>query len=237
VLARLLSSSAPSIARTQPFWSLSAGRVAAPSVHRITWPTVITVAWSRATSGSCCVWASDAPVRYPVRRALRLLRPRRLDAPLLRGHCLSGGVRPSVHSGPVRDSGECHRPGPPRKGRQAAGDRDLPWQRAILGSLTRIVYPRPAQREIELWRVTKGSRELRCVALYLPTGIDLRLMEGEDFRRTQLLRDGPAVQELANEWRGKLRASARNELGAEVGARHSRSSTLRLWPRRDHRPC
>jgi hypothetical protein len=41
---------------------------------------------------------------------------------------------------------------------------DLPSQRAILGSFTRIVYPRPAQREIELWRVTKDSRELRCIA-------------------------------------------------------------------------
>ena len=84
---------------------------------------------------------------------------------------------------------------------------DLPSQRAILGSLTRIVYPRPAQREIELWRVTKDSRNLRCIAVYLPAGIDLRLMEGDDFRRTQLLRDGPAVQELAEEWRSKLRGS------------------------------
>jgi len=74
-----------------------------------------------------------------------------------------------------------------------------------LGSLAHVVYPRPAQREIELWRVTKDSRELRCIALYRPTGIDLRLMEGADFRRAQLLRDGPAVQELAGEWRGKLR--------------------------------
>jgi hypothetical protein len=82
---------------------------------------------------------------------------------------------------------------------------DPGWQRAILGSLAHVVYPRPAaQREIELWRVTKDSRELRCIALYLATGIDLRLMEGEDFRRTQLLRDGPAVQELADEWRLKL---------------------------------
>jgi hypothetical protein len=67
--------------------------------------------------------------------------------------------------------------------------------------------PGPAQREIELWRVVKDPRELRCVALYPPTGIDPRLMEGEDFRRTQLLRDGPAVQELAEEWRSKLRGS------------------------------
>ena len=30
-------------------------------------------------------------------------------------------------------------------------------------------------------------------------------MEGEDFRRTELLRDASAVQARAEEWRGKLR--------------------------------
>jgi hypothetical protein len=45
---------------------------------------------------------------------------------------------------------------------------------------------------------------MRCIALYLPTGIDLRLMQRDEFRRTQLLRDGPALQELADEWRFKV---------------------------------
>jgi hypothetical protein len=39
----------------------------------------------------------------------------------------------------------------------------------------------------------------------MPTGIDLRLIEGEDFRRTQLLKDGPSVEARAEEWRTKLR--------------------------------
>jgi len=65
----------------------------------------------------------------------------------------------------------------------------------------------PAAREVELWRVHKDSRELRCLAVYMPTGLDLRLMEGEDFRRTQLLKDGPAVEGLAEEWQAKLRAA------------------------------
>jgi hypothetical protein len=68
---------------------------------------------------------------------------------------------------------------------------DLPWQRAILGSLAHVIYSRPAQREVEPWRMAKDSRELRCITRYLPTGIDLRLMEGEDFRRTQLLKGRP----------------------------------------------
>jgi putative signal transducing protein len=44
----------------------------------------------------------------------------------------------------------------------------------------------------------------------MPTGIDLRLMEVEDFRRTQLLRDGPAVEARSEEWRRK---AARQGLG------------------------
>jgi hypothetical protein len=65
--------------------------------------------------------------------------------------------------------------------------------------------PSTRSGEIELWRVVKDGRELRCIALYLPTGIDLRLIEGEDFRRTQLLKDGPSVEAKAEEWRMKLR--------------------------------
>jgi hypothetical protein len=44
----------------------------------------------------------------------------------------------------------------------------------------------------------KERRELVCVALYLCTGIDLRLMEGEDIRQTDLF-----------EWAHLLQARAR----------------------------
>ena len=68
-------------------------------------------------------------------------------------------------------------------------------QMALLTWLESCLEEQPTpQRENELWRVTKDGRELRCVAVYLATGIDLRLLEGDDFRRTQLLRDGPAVE-------------------------------------------
>jgi hypothetical protein len=58
----------------------------------------------------------------------------------------------------------------------------------------------------ELWRVSKGNRELGCVAQYLASGIDLRLLEGDGFRRTQLCRDAPAVQVLSDERRSALLA-------------------------------
>jgi hypothetical protein len=66
-------------------------------------------------------------------------------------------------------------------------------QRAALQAFGHRVYDRPGERELELWRVAKDSRELRCIVVYMPNGIDLRLMAGEDFRRTQLLKDAPAV--------------------------------------------
>ena len=44
---------------------------------------------------------------------------------------------------------------------------------------------------MELWRVAKDTRELRCVVRYMPSGLDLRLMLGDEFRTTQLHKDGP----------------------------------------------
>jgi hypothetical protein len=64
-------------------------------------------------------------------------------------------------------------------------------------------HPNPTN-EIELWRVQKGERELRCVAIYLSTGIDIRVFEGEDFRRTQLVRDAPEVAAFSDKWRMAL---------------------------------
>jgi hypothetical protein len=63
------------------------------------------------------------------------------------------------------------------------------------------------KRYEELWRVRKGDRELFCIAVYLPAGIDLRLLEGVDFRRTQLCRTAPDVQALAEDWKTKLIAA------------------------------
>ena len=42
-------------------------------------------------------------------------------------------------------------------------------QRAALSVFCNVVYSSPAAREVELWRVCKDSRELRCVAVYMPT--------------------------------------------------------------------
>jgi hypothetical protein len=58
--------------------------------------------------------------------------------------------------------------------------------------------------EVELWTVRKGERELRCVVRYLPAGLDLRLMLGDEFRTTELHKDAPSVQARADEWHEEL---------------------------------
>jgi hypothetical protein len=77
----------------------------------------------------------------------------------------------------------------------------------MLGWLHDVTTQKPVAREVEMWRVRKGDRELRAVAVYLPTGIDLRLLERDDFRRTELCRDGPTLHARAAEWRAKLQDS------------------------------
>jgi hypothetical protein len=52
-----------------------------------------------------------------------------------------------------------------------------------------------------LWRLRKEGREVRCVAQYLSTGIDLRLLEGDGFRKTQLCHSPTAANILAEQWR------------------------------------
>jgi len=64
----------------------------------------------------------------------------------------------------------------------------------------------PAVNETELWTVAKENRTLRCVARYLPLGIDLRLMEGDDFRRTELHKTGDLAELKADAWKRALEA-------------------------------
>jgi hypothetical protein len=63
---------------------------------------------------------------------------------------------------------------------------------------------KPPVQEIEMWTVSKDKRTLRCVGRYLPIGIDLRLMHGEDFRRTEVHRNADAANARAAEWRSAL---------------------------------
>ncbi len=64
-------------------------------------------------------------------------------------------------------------------------------------------HPNPTNT-IELWGVRKGARELQCVAVYLPTGIEVRLIDGDDFHRTRVVKDAPECEKLSQTWRAAL---------------------------------
>jgi len=71
---------------------------------------------------------------------------------------------------------------------------------ALLGHPAKAEQERPGPRQVELWTAHKGERTLACVAVYLPHGVDVRLLEDGDVRRTQLVGDGPQAAALAAEW-------------------------------------
>jgi hypothetical protein len=73
-------------------------------------------------------------------------------------------------------------------------DWSVAARHALLKWLADVIAERKPTRDERLWSITKGNRRLDCFAVYLPTGIDLRLMEGAEFRRTQLLHDAPTVK-------------------------------------------
>jgi hypothetical protein len=82
---------------------------------------------------------------------------------------------------------------------------------AMLIGLDTATRSRPRHRETELWRMRKGERELRCVAVYLPNGIDVRLLERTDFQRTRLVPDKWLAERLSAEWATQLRQSGWRE--------------------------
>ena len=47
----------------------------------------------------------------------------------------------------------------------------------------------------------KGVRDLRWVAVYLPIGIDLRLIQDGEIRRTELFSSGEAAVATARKWK------------------------------------
>lgn len=76
-------------------------------------------------------------------------------------------------------------------------------RRAMLAVLDESLKAGNPARETELWRLRKGERELRCVAVYLPNGIDLRALQDGRMHRTELFTDGASVLARARQWRQK----------------------------------
>jgi len=80
-------------------------------------------------------------------------------------------------------------------------------KRAILRHLASAESLRPGPAHVELWRLQKDARELSCIAAFLPNGVDVRMLEGGEMRRTQLVKDGPHAEGLAAGWKSKAQTT------------------------------
>jgi hypothetical protein len=80
---------------------------------------------------------------------------------------------------------------------------NAPTRSAMLRHLAKAESLRPGAEQVALWTLTKGNRVLTCVAVYLPNGVDVRALEDGDMRKTQLVKDGPHAEALAQEWLAK----------------------------------
>jgi len=97
-------------------------------------------------------------------------------------------------------------------------------QSALLKHLSDSLDERPhPNRDIELWRVRKGARTLRCVAVYLSIGVDLRLMEADDFRHTELIK----LPELVSRARRNGNLRCWRKLGARTWKGHEERDRFR----------
>ena len=77
-------------------------------------------------------------------------------------------------------------------------------QTALLVHLASSVQQTPPQVVSELWRLSEGDRQLRCVVQYLSGGMDVRLFEGDLMRRTQLCQDAAGADAVSKEWQTAL---------------------------------
>jgi hypothetical protein len=91
-------------------------------------------------------------------------------------------------------------------------DWNATTRRAMLAVLEEGVRAGKASKEVELWRMQKGARQVTCVAVYVATGVDLRLLPAGEMLRTELFRDAPHLQARARQWRELLVKSGWREL-------------------------
>ena len=77
-------------------------------------------------------------------------------------------------------------------------------RRAMIAVLDQALKEKHADKQVELWRMTKGNRELACAAVYTKVGLDLRLVEGSEMLRTELFQDGISAQARSCHWREAL---------------------------------
>lgn len=83
-----------------------------------------------------------------------------------------------------------------------------PTTRTMLARLDGSLRRGQARPQQVLWTARKGARrEVVCVSLVLPFGIELRLFDGSELLRSELLRGEFQASAKADDWRRALAAA------------------------------
>lgn len=72
---------------------------------------------------------------------------------------------------------------------------------AMLGVLDDLTTHKQIAREVMLWSASRSSDTLECVAVYLPQGIDLRVLTNGQTLRTLLLTENNLAGHQSASWR------------------------------------
>lgn len=119
-------------------------------------------------------------------------------------------LAPELQANALADALEASHPAEAREVREWTP----PTRRTVLARLDSGLRAGPSRPQRVLWVAQKGERrEVRCVAVVMPFGTELRLMEGADLLRSELLREPYLVDVTAGEWREALVAAGWHGLG------------------------
>jgi hypothetical protein len=77
----------------------------------------------------------------------------------------------------------------------------------MIAVLDQALLAKHADKQTELWRMRRGSREVTCVAVYTLVGLDLRLLDGDEMLRTELCRYAFLLEVRAKQWQRELTAA------------------------------
>lgn len=95
-----------------------------------------------------------------------------------------------------------------------------PTRRTMLARLDGCLRPDRARPQRVLWTARRGERrEVSCVAVSLPFGIELRLTEQGEMLRSELLRETYLVEARAEEWRLAMVGAGWHALGGPCAFR------------------
>lgn len=111
-----------------------------------------------------------------------------------------GHLAPELQAGALASALEADYPAKAQEIREW----NLATRRAMLALLDQALIEDHTARETELWRMRKGEREVRCVAVYTAVGVDLRLLEAEEMLRTELCKSAPTSRAKAARWHSLL---------------------------------